>query len=227
MNNGTAAIVNSCFNGKMGFMEYLKIVFGLFKNNIKDLVVISLLAQIPVMVFASFMPENVVVIVGMIVQIISMIAVIKLIDNKARGNDINAIGAIKLVKENLLHATGAILLQSFLFGIGSRIPFGVIIISVVLAVSIPMGALQNKSMIQSAVDSFKVVKHQMLDVLGKMLLLSVVTGAVMIVLRFIYVAMPSTLLIINLVTAILATLQLISGLVLFYNLPTVDCKKGI
>ena len=228
MNNGTATIVNSCLNGKMGFMEYLKAVFALFKNNIKDLTIICLLAQVPVMASVMFkLPNNIITVIGMVIQIISMIAVIKLIDNKARGNKVNAISAVKLVRENALHATGAILFQAFLFGIGRVIPFAHVIIGVILAVSIPMGALENKSMIQSAVDSFKLVKPQMIDVLGKILILSIVTGAVMIVFRMIVLFIPSTLLIINLLAAILATVQLISALVLFYNLPTVEHKSKI
>ncbi|MGL5575951.1 MAG: hypothetical protein ACRDCW_10460 [Sarcina sp.] len=222
MNNGTATIVNSCFNGKMGFGAYLKAVLGLFKNNIKDLAIISLLAQLPIMVIAMFkLPAMVVQIVGIIVQIVYMVSVIKLIDNRARGNMIGAIGAIKLFKENWIPASGAIIFQSFLFGVGAIIPFSGIVISVLLAVSIPMGALQNKSMIQSAVDSFKVVKNHMIDVLAKLLLLSVITGVLMAGLKMILIFLPSSLMIVNVLISILATVQMISSLVLFYNLPTV------
>lgn len=225
MNNGTATIVNACFNGKMGFKDYLKAVFGLFKDNIKDLAIISLIAQLPIMALAMFkLPALLVQIVGIVVQIVYMVSVIKLIDNRARGNQISAIDAIKLFKENWLSASGAILFQSVLYGIGGRIPLGPIIpmiISVVLAVSIPMGALQNKSMIESAVDSFKTVKDHMIDVLAKLLMLSVITGLIVFALNFIVLAVPSAFMIVNVIVSILATSQMISGLVLFYNLPTV------
>ncbi|WP_297521515.1 hypothetical protein [uncultured Clostridium sp.] len=222
MNNGTAVIVNSCFGGKMGFVDYLKKVFGLFKDNIKDLAIISILSQIPLMILAFLnLPAIIVQVIGVVVQIIYMISIIKLIDNRAKGNMISAIGAIKLVKENWLAASGAILLQALLFGVGGRIPFLPIIISVILAVSIPMGALQNKSILQSAADSFKLIKTQMIDVLAKLLLLSAISGILMFGLNLIYMAVPSTLLVVNILTSILATVQMISALVLFYNLPTV------
>ena len=222
MNNGTAVIVNSCFGGKMGFVDYLKKVFGLFKDNIKDLAIISILSQIPLMILAFLnLPAIIVQVIGVVVQIIYMISIIKLIDNRAKGNMISAIGAMKLVKENWLAASGAILLQALLFGVGGRIPFLPIIISVILAVSIPMGALQNKSILQSAADSFKLIKTQMIDVLAKLLLLSAISGILMFGLNLIYMAVPSTLLVVNILTSILATVQMISALVLFYNLPTV------
>ncbi|MGL4655526.1 MAG: hypothetical protein ACRCWM_06570 [Sarcina sp.] len=222
MNNGTATIVNSCFNGKMGFIDYLKSVFGIFKNNIKDLVIISLLAQVPMMIMSMFkLPIMVIQIVGIIIQIVYMISVIKLIDNRARGNMIGAIGAIKLVKENWISASGAIIFQSFLLGIGRVIPFSGIIISVILAVSIPMGTLQNKSMIQSAVDSFKTVKDQMIDVLAKILILSIITGSIAFALQMLVLTIPASLLVVNILISIIATTQMISALVFFYNLPTV------
>lgn len=219
MKSGTATIVNSCFNGKMGFKDYLKAVFGLFKDNIKDLVIISLFVQIGITILGIVnFPLILESLLEIIVRVVSTVAIIKLVDNRARGNMINAFSAIKLFKECWIPATGAILLQSLLGGI----PFIGIIMNVILAVSIPMGTLQNKSMIQSATDSFKLVKGQAIDVLAKILLITFITRIGIFAISLIVMQFPSIFIVGQLLVFVLTVLQVISTLVLFYNLPSVS-----
>ena len=222
MNNQTAIIVNSCFDGKMSFRHYIKVVLGLFRENIKDLVILSLLAQLPIMVLAiSGLPAIVIQIVGAIVQIIFTVSVLKLIDNRSKGNMISAIQAIKLFKENWIQASGVILFQSLLLGFGNIIPFLGILMNVFLAVSIPMGVLENRSIMDSVVSSFKLVKEQIIDVFAKLFILSAITSVILMVLKLFLIKVPSALMIVNIVISVLMIIPMIAGIVLFYNLPTV------
>lgn len=226
MNNQTATIVNSCFDGKMSFKHYIKAVLGLFKTNIKDLFILSLLAQIPIMVLMiSALPAIVVQIVGAIVQIIFTVSVLKLIDNRAKGNMINAIGAIKLFKENWIQASGIILFQSLLLGFGNIIPFLGILMNVFLAVSIPIGVLENRSIMDSVASSFKLVRQQIIDVFVKLFILSAITSVILMILKLFLVKIPSALMIVNIVISVLMVIPMIAGVVLFYNLPTVKTSR--
>ena len=222
MNNQTATIVNSCFDGKMSFRHYIKAVLGLFKENIKDLVILSLLAQLPIMVLAiSGLPAMIIQIVGAIVQIIFTVSVLKLIDNKSRGKMIGAIDAIKLFKENWIQASGVILFQSLLLSFGNIIPFLGILMNVFLAVSIPMGVLENRSIMDSVVSSFRLVKEQIIDVFAKLFILSAITSVILMVLKLFLIKVPSALMIVNIFISVLMIIPMIAGIVLFYNLPTV------
>lgn len=226
MNNQTATIVNSCFDGKMSFKHYIKAVLGLFKTNIKDLIILSLLAQVPIMVLAiSGLPALIIQIVGAIVQIIFTVSVLKLIDNRARGNMIDAIQAIKLFKENWIQASGIILFQSLLLGLGSSIPFLGILMNVFLAVSIPMGVLENRSIMDSVVSSFRLVKEQIIDVFAKLFILSAITSVALMILKLFLVKIPAALMIVNIIISVLMVIPMIAGVVLFYNLPTVKTAK--
>ena len=226
MSNQTAMIVNSCFDGKMGFKHYIKAVLGLFKTNIKDLIILSLLAQLPIMALAiSGLPAIIIQVIGAIVQIIFTVSVLKLIDNRAKGNMINAIDAIKLFKENWIQASGVILFQSLLLGFGNIIPFLGILMNVFLAVSIPMGVLENRSIMDSVASSFRLVKGQILDVFAKLLILSAITSIALMVLKLILVQVPVALMIVNIVISVLMVIPMIAGVVLFYNLPTVKTAK--
>lgn len=222
MNNQTATIVNSCFDGKMSFRHYIKAVLGLFKENIKDLVILSLLAQLPIMVLAiSGLPAMIIQIVGAIVQIIFTVSVLKLIDNRSRGKMIGAIDAIKLFKENWIQASGVILFQSLLLSFGNIIPFLGILMNVFLAVSIPMGVLENRSIMDSVVSSFRLVKEQIIDVFAKLFILSAITSVILMVLKLFLIKVPSALMIVNIFISVLMIIPMIAGIVLFYNLPTV------
>ena len=228
MKYNTSEIVNSCFNGKMGIMDYLKTVFALFIGNIKDIFIITLAVQIPILGLSMLkLPNFLYGILGIIAQVIYIVSIIKLIDSKAKGNPTNWLGAIKLVKENWIQSSGAIVFQSLLMGLGMKIIIVPVIITVILAVSIPMGALQGKTMFESAIDSFNLVKTNLIDVLLKLLILSAVTGVLLNGLRIIYTMNPSLALVINILSAVIGTVQAISSLIFFYNLPSVEGKAII
>ena len=228
MKYNTSEIINSCFNGKMGIGDYLKTVFGLFVGNIKDIVLITLAVQLPIIGISMIpLPSLAYGLLGIVAQVIYIVSIIKLIDSRAKGKEISWIGAIKLVKENWIQSSGAIILQSFLMGLGMKIIIVPIIITVILAVSIPMGALQGKTMFESAIDSFNLVKGNILDVLLKLLILSALTGIFLGGLSTIANMNPSLAIVISILSAVIGTVQAISSLVFFYNLPSVDGKVVI
>lgn len=228
MKYNTSEIVNSCFNGKMGIIDYLKAVIGLFAANIKDLALITLAIQIPLIMIAMVpLPSIMFSLLGIVTQVIYIVSVIKLIDERAKGSRINWLQAIKLVKENWVQSSGAIILQSFLMSLGMNIILVPVIITVILAVSIPMGALQGKTMFESAIDSFNLVKTNLFDVLIKLIVLSALTGVILALFEFVATVNPGIALLMSVLAAIVGTIQAISSLVFFYNLPTVTGKVAI
>ncbi|WP_297436144.1 hypothetical protein [uncultured Clostridium sp.] len=228
MKYNTSEIVNSCFNGKMGIGDYLKAVFGLFVGNIKDILLITLAVQLPLIALTMIsLPTFIYGLLGIVAQVIYIVSIIKLIDSKAKGNQINWIEAIKLVKENWIQSSGAIIFQSFLMGLGMKIPFIPVVITVILAVSIPMGALQGKTMFESAIESVNLVKGNLLDVLIKFLVLSALTGVLLGGFGIIAEMNPTLLIPMSILSAVIGTVQAVSSLVLFYNLPTVEEKMAI
>lgn len=202
-------------------MEYLKSVFGLFVGNIANIAIITLVIQAPLLLLNFVkLPSLVIGLVGIVAQVLYVVSVIKLIDYRSKGDNINWLEAIKRVRENWIMSAGAIIFQSFMFSLLGRIPLLPILVTVILAVSIPIGAIGGRPMIQGAIESFSLVKSSMLDVLLKLLVLSLIMSILLAGLEVFAAMSPVLLVICRLIGSILATLQVISSLVLFYNLST-------
>ncbi|MGL4989692.1 MAG: hypothetical protein ACRC57_00800 [Sarcina sp.] len=221
-NTNTAQIVNSCFKKNMGIKEYLKAVFGLFVGNIKDIILLTLITQTAALVL-SFLAQYIGIFATfgiLTVQVIFIVSIIKLVDYKSKGENINCIQAIKRVKENWLMSTGAVIFQSFLLSIMSFNKLLPLMVTVFLAISIPIGALGNRTMLNSAVESFQIVKGNFLGVLTKVLLLTLITGVLIIPFQLMRNFSPIILVLTSIIATVFGTLQVFSSLVLFYNLTT-------
>lgn len=222
MRYDTAKIVNSCFSGKMGVKDYLKAVTGLFTGNIKDLALLTIAMQIPIFILSFIkMPAIVLSLIALVLQVVYVVSIIKLIDYRAKGDKINWIDAIKKVQESWLMAAGAIIFQSLVLSIAGMVPLLQIVVIVVLAVSIPLGTIGGESMISGAIKSFSLVKKSPLDVLLKLLVLSLIVSTLILPFRFLMGAFPPFFIVFQTVASIIGTAQIISSLVLFYNLTTI------
>lgn len=222
MRYDTAKIVNSCFSGKMGVKDYLSAVTGLFAGNIKDLALLTIAMQIPIFILSFIKMSGIVLsLIALVLQVIYVVSVIKLIDYRAKGDKINWIEAIKKVKESWLMAAGAIIFQSLVLSIAGMVPLLQIVVIVVLAVSIPIGTIGGESMISGAIKSFSLVKKSPLDVLLKLLILSLIVSTLILPFRFLMGAFPPFFIVFQTVASIIGTAQIISSLVLFYNLTTI------
>lgn len=221
-NTNTAQIVNSCYEKNMSIKEYLKAVFGLFVGNIKDIILLTLITQTAALAL-SFLAQYIGIFATfgiLTVQVIFIVSIIKLVDYKSKGENINCIEAIKRVKENWLMSTGAVIFQSFLLSIMSFNKLLPLMVTVFLAISIPIGALGNRTMLNSAVESFQIVKGNFLGVLTKVLLLTLITGILIIPFQLMRNFSPIILVLTSIIATVFGTLQVFSSLVLFYNLTT-------
>lgn len=221
-NTNTAQIVNSCFKKNMGIKEYLKAVFGLFVGNIKDIILLTLITQTAALVL-SFLAQYIGIFATfgiLTVQVVFIVSIIKLVDYKSKGENINCIQAIKRVKENWLMSTGAVIFQTFLLSIMSFNKLLPLMVTIFLAISIPIGALGNRTMLNSAVESFQIVKGNFLGVLTKILVLTLITGVLIMPFQLMRNFSPIILVLTSIIATIFGTLQVFSSLVLFYNLTT-------
>ncbi|MGL5635083.1 MAG: hypothetical protein ACRDDL_08490 [Sarcina sp.] len=217
--NTTANIINRCFNKKLSFVDFTNSVFGLFKGNFKDLAIITIITQLPLLLLIAFNASAFVInILSIIAQVIYIVSIVKLIDNRAKGNLIGFKEAILLVKEKWLISSGVIILQSFLLLVAGGIPFAPILANVFLAVAIPIGILQERSMFESVVESFKLVKNDCLNIFLKLLIISAITGIIIVGLNMLYMVSGNLKIIVSIAATIIGTSQILASTVLFYNI---------
>ncbi|MGL5821290.1 MAG: hypothetical protein ACRCYE_06615 [Sarcina sp.] len=217
--NTTANIINRCFNKKLSFVDFTNSVFGLFKGNFKDLAIITIITQLPLLLLTAFNASAFVInILSIIAQVIYIVSIVKLIDNRAKGNLIGFKEAILLVKEKWLISSGVIILQSFLLLVAGGIPFAPILANVFLAVAIPIGILQERSMFESVVESFKLVKNDCLNIFLKLLIISAITGIIIVGLNMLYMVSGNLKIIVSIAATIIGTSQILASTVLFYNI---------
>lgn len=223
--NNTANIVNRCFGKKLSFVDFTNSVFGLFKNNFKDLAIITVITQLPLLLLVTFKaPSFIINVLSIIAQVIYIVAIVKLVDNRARGNMIGFKEAILLVKENWLLSSGVIILQSCILIFSGALPFLPLLVNVFLAIAIPIGILQERNMVESVVESFKLVKNDCLNIFLKLLIISAITGIAITGLNILYMINGNLKIIVSIAATIIGTSQILASSILFYN---IQGKKGI
>ncbi|MGL4739723.1 MAG: hypothetical protein ACRC41_02840 [Sarcina sp.] len=223
--NSTANIVNRCFGKRLSFVDFTNSVFGLFKNNFKDLAIITVITQLPLLLLITFKaPSFIINVLSIIAQVIYIVSIVKLVDNRARGNMIGFKEAILLVKENWLLSSGVIILQSCILIFSGALPFLPILANLFLAIAIPIGILQERNMVESVVESFKLVKNDCLNVFLKLLIISAITGIVVAGLNILYMLTGNFKIIISILATIIGTSQILASSILFYN---IQGKRGI
>lgn len=229
--NNTAILMNRCFEGKMSLKEHLVTVIKLFKSNVKDIVILGILMNLPI---AFLYVTGFFNIIGSLIAVffnaMLMSAITLLISGKSQGEDLNWNKAfLKALKRPLL-PIGAFLIQTVLINLVGGGFLG-IFISSFLVINIQFAVLSGLDMFASTKASFVMVSKNVVDVILKNTILNFL------------VALPTTIIISLLTTTvgktanpiffggtflisgIFATISIVSSVVFFYNLPTVQQKK--
>lgn len=233
--NNTAQALNGCLNGRIGVLNFLRIILRIFKSNIKDLVLITMLLQVPILILAFVkLPASMSFIiagVSVATTVVTMVSIINLIDARANGKDIIWLDAIISIKNNWFIPSCVIVFQSLIVAMGtvSFKSLGLllgIILNIILVVSVPLATLGDRTIMGSFLDSFDLVKSSLIDVTVKLITISLILGLVTNIITI----MASKGLIFTIIgillSALTSSVSIIVSMVFYYNLPMVEKKKA-
>lgn len=233
--NNTAQALNGCLNGRIGVLNFLRIILRIFKSNIKDLVLITMLLQVPILILAFVkLPASmsfIVAGVSVATTVVTMVSIVNLIDARANGKDIIWLDAIISIKNNWFIPSCVIVFQSLIVAMGTVSFKSVglllgIILNIILVVSVPLATLGDRTIMGSFLDSFDLVKSSLIDVTVKLITISLILGLVTNIITI----MASKGLIFTIIgillSALTSSVSIIVSMVFYYNLPMVEKKKA-
>lgn len=233
--NNTAQALNGCLNGRIGVLNFLRIILRIFKSNIKDLVLITMLLQVPILILAFIkLPASmsfIVAGVSVATTVVTMVSIVNLIDARANGKDVMWLDAIISIKNNWFIPSCVIVFQSLIVAMGTVSFKSVglllgIILNIILVVSVPLATLGDRTIMGSFLDSFDLVKSSLIDVTVKLITISLILGLVTNIITI----MASKGLIFTIIgillSALTSSVSIIVSMVFYYNLPMVEKKKA-
>lgn len=201
---------------KMSVGEFMKATFNIIKSNLVDIVFISILFAIPTMVVGRL---GLLSFLSIFCSGFSAIAIIKLVNNSAKGIKLTWIETIKESFKNPIFPLGVFIIQNFVvsFAAGIFAPLA-IVLQVFFILAMQIAVVEGITVLNSIKKSFELVKNNFLDVLLKqftlVILINLITMALAMFLNQSFIAIIIFTLILN----IALSFNLVAGNVIYRNL---------